>query len=80
MQVVIVTGMIDVFLLVSHELEGKKTEKQHSRVHIQNIYARKRTYRRYDRGKPAVASAHRVSEHAERRRERGAVYLGHVAV
>lgn len=44
MQVVIVTGMIDVFLLVSHELEGKKTEKQHSRVHIQNIYARKRTH------------------------------------
>ena len=42
MQVVIVIRMIDAFLLVSHELEGKKNTN--CRVHMQNIYARKHTH------------------------------------
>lgn len=48
MQVVIVTAMIDVFLLVSHELEGEKKQKSstvgctyktfmHANAHIQEI-------------------------------------------
>lgn len=41
MQVVIVIRMIDVFLLVSHKLEGGR--EIYCRVHMQNIYARKHT-------------------------------------
>lgn len=79
MQVVIVIRMIDASLLVSHEPEAGvgytvgctcKTFT-HANTHTHSLW---------HRGKPVVVSAYRVSEHAEKRRQRGAVYLGHVAV